>query len=429
MARNGSGAFNRIYNWVVDSGNSINIDPSRMDTEFDGIATALSGSIAADGQTTITANIPFNSKKLTGLANGSARTDSITLGQVQDGTYGTLGTLGGSANTYTASPTPSITAYATGSEFNLKVNADNTGATTLNISTIGVKAIKKYDGAGTKVALEAGDLQQDQYYKVVYDGTDFVLIGKNPSTTSTVGQSLLPNPITISNGTDAAHDIDFTAGNFQFDDGSGQSVATALTKQIDASWVAGNNAGGLDTGAVAIDEIYYMFAIYNPTTLTSDFLFSLSATSPTLPSGYTKKKKIASLTTDGSGNIRNGSYVFNPNGSYAFIYNSPISFSTTTLATTRTAIPMDCPPNTSVRINAKYQDNDASAGNVIIFDSNRVDAAPTLSNSTLVTNNNLLAIIQDFFIVDSSSQLFYRAEDSTAILFEVANLGWFDNNL
>ncbi len=175
MAFNGSGTFNRIYNWTTDAGNGINIEASRMDGEDNGFATGLSNCITKDGQTTITANIPFNSKKITGLANGSARTDSIALGQVQDNSYGTLGTLGGSADTYTASPTPAITAYATGSEFNLKVNADNTGASTLNISAVGAKNIKKYDGAGSKLDLEAGDLQQDQYYKVIYDGTDFVL--------------------------------------------------------------------------------------------------------------------------------------------------------------------------------------------------------------------------------------------------------------
>ena len=336
MAFNGTGTFNRIYNWTTDQANGINCEADRMDEEFDGIATALSNLIAKDGQTTITANIPFNSKKITGLANGSARTDSIALGQVQDGTYKTLGTLGGSADTYTATPSPAITAYATGSEFNLKVNADNTGASTLNVSAVDPKDIKKYDGAGAKVALEAGDLQQDQYYKVIYDGTDFVLL--NPeipyitnatnivkSTTSVYGVSYLPQQITISNGTDTDHDIDFTAGNFQFDDGTGQAVATALTKQIDAAWAEGDNAGGLDTGTVAADTTYYCFAIYNPATQTSDFLFSTSSSSPTLPSGYTKKKRVASLLTDGSSNIRNGSYTFSPDGSYDFFYTQSIN--------------------------------------------------------------------------------------------------------
>ena len=303
MPRNGSGTFNRIYNWTTDAGNGIDIEASRMDGEFDGLATGLSNSIAKDGQTTITANIPFNSKKITGIANGSARTDSIALGQVQDNSFGTLGTLGGSADTYTATPSPAITSYATGSEFNLKVNVDNTGASTLNISAVSAKNIKKYDGAGSKIDLEAGDLQQDQYYKVIYDGTDFVLIGKNPATTSTTGTTLLPDQITISNGTDSDHDIDFTAGVFDFDDGSGQAVSNALTKRIDATWSAGNNQGGLDTGTVAVDNTYHCFAIYNPTTETSDFLFSISLASPTLPSGYTKKKRVASILTDGSANI------------------------------------------------------------------------------------------------------------------------------
>ena len=231
MPRNGSGTFNRIYDWTTDQANGINCEADRMDEEFDGMATALSNSIAKDGQTTITANIPFNSKKITGLANGSARTDSIALGQVQDNSYGTLGTLGGSADTYTASPSPAITAYATGMEFNLKVNADNTGASTLNISAVGAKNIKKYDGAGSKVDLEAGDLQQDQYYKVIYDGTDFILL--NPeiidnlkSNNLTVNDKLntQPNTATISSGA-----ITYTGAYMVIDTEGGASSDTLDT--------------------------------------------------------------------------------------------------------------------------------------------------------------------------------------------------------
>ena len=231
MPRNGSGTFNRIYDWTTDQANGINCEADRMDEEFDGMATALSNSIAKDGQTTITANIPFNSKKITGLANGSARTDSIALGQVQDNSYGTLGTLGGSADTYTASPSPAITAYATGSEFNLKVNATNTGASTLNVSAVGAKNIKKYDGAGSKVDLEAGDLQQDQYYKVIYDGTDFILL--NPeiidnlkSNNLTVNDKLntQPNTATISSGA-----ITYTGAYMVIDTEGGASSDTLDT--------------------------------------------------------------------------------------------------------------------------------------------------------------------------------------------------------
>ena len=429
MAFNGSGTFNRIYNWTTDAGNGINIEASRMDGEDNGFATGLSNCITKDGQTTITANIPFNSKKITGLANGSARTDSIALGQVQDNSYGTLGTLGGSANTYTASPSPAITAYATGMEFNLKVNADNTGASTLNVSAVAAKNIKKYDGAGSKINLDAGDLQQDQYYKVIYDGTDFVLIGKNPATASIAGQSLLPNPITISNGTDSDHDIDFTAGNFNFDDGSGQAVATALTKQIDASWTAGDNAGGLDTGSVAADTTYYMFAIWNPTTSTADFLFSTSHVSPTLPSGYTKKKRIAALRTDGSSNIRNGKYLFNPDGSYHFEYATKILDLTIagSAATSKTNFAVTVPRDTIVKVRASMYRANATDAYVNLLSPYDNSLSPTFANADLLSDVAYLGAIEKNILSNDSGQISYISSSATLDNFNVTTLGWFDS--
>ena len=43
---------------------------------------AVSGAIMADGSATVTANIPFNSNKITGLANGTVSTDAATYGQI-----------------------------------------------------------------------------------------------------------------------------------------------------------------------------------------------------------------------------------------------------------------------------------------------------------------------------------------------------------
>ena len=437
MAYNGTGTFNRVYNWTTDAANGVNIEAVRMDGEDDGFATGLSNAITKDGQTTITANIPFNSKKITALANGSARTDSIALGQVQDGTYRTLGTLGGSADTYTATPSPAITAYATGSEFNLKVNADNTGASTLNVNAVAAKAIKKYDGAGSKLDLEAGDLQQDQYYKIIYDGTDFIL--DNPeapylkvtnltkATTTSYGVNYLSNPITISNGTDADHDIDFTAGNFNFDDGSGQAIATALTKQIDAAWVAGDNAGGLDTGSVAIDTTYYCFVIWNPTTSTADFLFSTSVSSPTMPSGYTKKKKRASLMTDGSGNIKNGDYTFF-SGGYRFSYNDRVlDLSTTSPANTRTAVTFTAPPNVIMQFVAQLNDNDTTNPSIVFTEENQTDIVPSLTNADLSSPSlNAIAVGDYQRKLNASSQLYYRSSDTVVDSFTINNLGWIE---
>src|SRR5690348_12461023 len=59
MPFNGSGTFTRVHNWQQDSAANIDITDSRMDAEDDGFATGLSTAICKDGQTTLTANIPF----------------------------------------------------------------------------------------------------------------------------------------------------------------------------------------------------------------------------------------------------------------------------------------------------------------------------------------------------------------------------------
>jgi len=74
------------------------------------------------------------------------------------------------------------------------------------------------------------------------------------------------------------------------------SVSTTL-----ATGTAGAN--GLDTGSLAASTWYYIFVIYNSTTNTVACLMSLSATGPTLPSGYTYFARVGSLRTDGSMNI------------------------------------------------------------------------------------------------------------------------------
>jgi hypothetical protein len=324
MAFNGTGTFVRLYNWVTDKTNSVPITASRTDSEMDGFATGLSNCITKDGQTVLTYNIPMASHKLTELSVGSARTDSISVGQVQDGQFTALGTTGGAADAYTANPSPAITAYTATMEYTAKISATNLTTTPyLQISAIATPAstavIKKLNAAKSEIAVEASDMLIDGIYNFKRNTANDAWILLNPEksyqafntnlvkgTTSGYGISYLPLQIIITNNTtDANNDIDFTGGVFQFSDGSGQAVAPSLIKRLDASWVAGTNQGGLDTGTKANSTWYYCYAIYNPTTFVADFLFSASPTSPTLPSGFTKSFRIkgAFVKTNSSGNI------------------------------------------------------------------------------------------------------------------------------
>jgi len=78
MAFNGAGVFLRLYSWVNDKAGGIKITASRMDAEFDGIATGLTNCITRDGQTTPTANIPLGGNKITGLGTPTNAGDAAT---------------------------------------------------------------------------------------------------------------------------------------------------------------------------------------------------------------------------------------------------------------------------------------------------------------------------------------------------------------
>lgn len=341
MAFNGSGTFNRIYNWVNDKANGFKIMASRMDNEFDGIATGLSQCITKDGQTTISANIPMANYKFTGLGNGTTRTDSIALGQVQDGQFTYLGTTGGTADAYTLTPSPSITAYATTQQFTAKISATNTTTTPyLQISGIAnpttTAVIKKLSATKTEIAVSIGDLVANGIYTFQRNSANdaWILLTPNIATTTNQGVAYLNNPITVANNaSDANNDLDFSAGNFILNNGAGQGLlATALTKRLDASWVAGTNQGGLLSGTKAINSTYHWFAIQKPDgSVDVGAILGVAGTTPdptsVLPSGYTafSKNPIVSVITDGSGNIINGNFNFKQDGNYIFKFNADIT--------------------------------------------------------------------------------------------------------
>jgi hypothetical protein len=83
-------------------------------------------------------------------------------------------------------------------------------------------------------------------------------------------------------------------------------VALTGTIQSTGSWAAGTNQPKLDTGALAAAARYHLFLIRKDSDGSADFLFSLSSTAPTMPSGYTAKRRILCgyVYTNDNGDIR-----------------------------------------------------------------------------------------------------------------------------
>lgn len=447
MPRNGSGQYNLVYDWNDDKANGIKVLASRMQGQDEDIGTAITGSLASDGQTPLTGDLDFNNNKATDLSDGSDLGDSVNVSQVQTGEvqyYGVSSTISGGTDgeDYDIPAFATLLAYPVYTRFSFTCHFTCIDDPVARLDALATKTLVKSDGADGYSALEEGDMIADKEYIAVYnediDNTQIII--ENPelpsdaqkATTTSFGQSYLSNRITISSGTDADHDIDFSAGNFQFDDGSGQAVSSALTKSIDSTWAEGNNQGGLDTGSVANDTTYYMLAIYNPTSQTADFLFSTSVDSPTMPSGYTKKKRIAALRTDGSANIRPGKYYFNPDGSYRFQYNSNITDVNVTSITTgsRTLYPLTVPPSFIAVFTFKGFTNTNSVGTKTIYITD-----PNQTETTTPTFKWIQGQVEDESVVaylecgtDSSSQIGIRGDNSDPDI-DIYTRGWIDYNL
>jgi len=80
------------------------------------------------------------------------------------------GTAAGT-DTYTVTIT-GVTSYTAGDAYVIKFTNGNTGASTLNINSIGAVALKKI----VSTALASGDITSGQEFLIVYDGTNFQVI-------------------------------------------------------------------------------------------------------------------------------------------------------------------------------------------------------------------------------------------------------------
>ena len=80
MSRNGSGVYSLPAGNPVVTGTSIS--STWANNTLSDLATAMTGSVASDGQTPMTGNLDMNSQKVVLLANGTVSTDAINLGQL-----------------------------------------------------------------------------------------------------------------------------------------------------------------------------------------------------------------------------------------------------------------------------------------------------------------------------------------------------------
>ena len=220
---NGTHTGTSVWQQDRDAGTKIVAD--RHDTNDNDLATGINTCINKTGANAFTGNANLGSQKIVSLADGTAHTDGVNAGQIQDGGLIFQATDSGSADAYAIALSPAITAYVAGQEFNFKAGATSTGASTLNVNGVGVKNIKKKNDQ----AIAAGDIEANAIIKVVYDGTSFQML----SQTATAGM---------------------TSFTLTGDSGSNQTIADSNTMDIAGGTGIDTVVGATDTVTVAIDS-------------------------------------------------------------------------------------------------------------------------------------------------------------------------------
>lgn len=184
-----------------------------------------------------------------------------------------------------------------------------TGPVTVTTQT----ALAYQVGARARLSLDANDWMEGPV--TAYSTTTGSLSLNVDLTSGMVASAVAAVPgalsgLTLSNdATTPTTVLDIAAGGACSDDGTSMMVLTGpFIKNCNAAWGPGSGSsssnGALDSGsALGATTWYHVYLIQNPATLAVDILLSGSATSPSLPTNYTKKRRIGSILTNASSQI------------------------------------------------------------------------------------------------------------------------------
>lgn len=236
MPFNGSGTF------TVEGTPFVADTPAlaeEVNAKLDDIADGLSDVVTRDGQSEATGNWPLGGFKLENLGDGSARGDSLNVGQVQDGDFTWCGVSSGATDAYVVALTPAPEAYVDGMRIRFTAHQANTGASTINVNGLGARNLTKIT---TSQALAADDISADQVVEAVYVQADNVFVTCS-ATTPQVGTivRIARTSNTILDENNIGRFIEVTSGTFT------QTFTAAAT--LGTGWYVyyGNSGTGIIT--------------------------------------------------------------------------------------------------------------------------------------------------------------------------------------
>ena len=199
-----------------------------------------------------------------------------------------------------------------------------------------------------------------------------------------------------------------------------------------SSWAVGSGNGGLDTGSIAANKWYHVYAILRSDTGVVDYLFSESASAPTMPTNYDYKRRIGSISTDGSSQFMS----FVQYGD-EFYWSTPIqTINVTDPGTSAVTRTLSVPTGVKVCCICAVLANVSSAssyapGSVYLSSLDLADVVPSTSCASIASYVNSAVGLEDGSVVrvwsNTSGQIRSRLQVSGAgTSLIIITLGWVD---
>lgn len=238
--------------------------------------------------------------------------------------------------------------------------------------------------------------------------------------------------LTISNNsTDSEHDLDIAVGEAASDDATPVLIklASALTKQADATFAEGTGTGGMISGeSLPTSGTIHIWLIMKADG-TVDVCFNNQASSglsPTLPTGFVYKRRIGSLTTNASANI----VAFLQGGDH-FELKKRVGDFDGTQGTTAALIALSIPTGLKLRPKVAWTTAIPSTGvNLLVTDPDTDDEAPSGTIFSSASQNSAAQGVQSNFsdtvFTDTTAQLRFRSSVA-GVTLRVSAHGWVDS--
>jgi hypothetical protein len=353
------------------------------------------------------------------IASGTANAITLSTRVIDDtpesGTY--------------AKNAPLPLSFRDGLELDFVATANNTGAVTMSIPSFqgvsGALDIIKQD----LTPLIQGEIKIGYRYTIICDQTNNRFILKNSffrgAATTTQGIAYLNKPIVLTYNSPTV--VLYSAGTFQFDDGSDSGVLSAGSVDL-----ATNGIGGLDTGSLAINTTYFQHAYKNNTTGAFGTAMSTSPTTSTI-SGWTRVARIrgAVLITNGSSQIIQGTWYKDGK----FILSTPLSQFAANGTTTATLYNLTVP--VGIKVSPLLVGNLGSNGlggvNRIwlISSPDSLDVAPTSTVFSIRIQQGSQELENDtvemsYTVTNTLGQIRSRT-NTTSCTTTMVLFGWIDN--